>query len=278
MMQLQEKFLHIDGHQLAYVLTGPDPSIVLLHGIPTSRHLWRNVLGPLSEAGLNCVAPDLLGYGGSSKPESADLGIASQARIIETLLRQLNWSTGVVVGHDIGGGVAQLLALSCPQHVRGLVLVDSIAYDSFPEPGIARLKEPVWDEILGAEGFDLRKGLAKGLRRGMAQQEKVTPGLVAEYEDPFRGVAGRQAYLRAARALRTEELSARASEIERLQVPTLLVWGALDTFQPLPYGQRLAEAMPNAELEVIGEAGHFLPEDAPDRLAQLIIRFVKTRL
>jgi len=224
MMQLQEKFVHIDGHQPAYVLTGPDPSIVLLHGIPTSRHLWRNVLGPLSEAGLNCIAPDLFGYGDSSKPESADLGIASQARIIEALLRQLKWNAGVVVGHDIGGGVAQLLALDCPQSVRGLVLVDRIAYDSFPEPGIARLKEPVWDEIFGAEGFDLRKGLTKGLRRGMTHQEKVTSGLVAEYERPFRGVAGRQAYLRAARALRTEELSARASEIERLPIPTLLVW------------------------------------------------------
>lgn len=46
MTQLQEKFLDLDGHQVAYVVTGPDPSIVLLHGIPTSRHLWRNVLGP----------------------------------------------------------------------------------------------------------------------------------------------------------------------------------------------------------------------------------------
>lgn len=233
--------------------------------------------GP-GEAGLNCVAPDLLGYGDSSKPESADLGIASQARIIEGLFQQLSWNGGVVVGHDIGGGVAQLLALNCPKYVRGLVLVDSIAYDSFPEPGIARLKEPVGDEILGAQGFDLRKGLAKGLRSGMAQQEKVTPKLVAEYERPFQGVTGRQAYLRAARALRTEELSTRVWEIERLQMPTLLVWGAHDTFQPLPYGQRLAKAMPNAELEVIEEAGHFLPEDTPDRLAQLIIRFVKTRL
>lgn len=198
--------------------------------------------------------------------------------MIERLLQQLNWNGGVVGGHDIGGGVAQLLALNCPQYVRGLVLVDSIAYDSFPEPGIARLKDPIWDEILGAQGFDLRKGLAKGLRNGVVQQEKVTPELVAEYERPFQGVAGRQAYLRAARALRTEELSTRAREIERLQIPTLLVWGAHDTFQPLPSGQRLAKAMPNAALEVIEEAGHFLPEDTPDRLAQLIIRFVKTRM
>lgn len=278
MRQFQEKFLHVDGHRLVYVLTGPDPSIVLLHGIPTNKHLWRNVLGFLSDAGLNCVSPDLLGYGDSSKPESADLGIAPQARIIEALLRQLDWKSSVVVGHDIGGGVAQLLALNCSQYLRGLVLVDTIAYDSFPEPGIARLKDPVWDDILGTEGFDLRKGLTKGLLHGMVLMEKVTPELVTEYERPFQGVTGRQAYLRVARALRTEELSTRAPEIERLQLPTLVVWGASDTFQPLRYGQRLAEAMPNAILEVIEGAGHFLPEDAPDRLARSIIRFVQTWL
>jgi pimeloyl-ACP methyl ester carboxylesterase len=112
----------------------------------------------------------------------------------------------------------------------------------------------------------------------MVLKEKVTSELVAEYERPFQGVSGRQAYLRAARALRTEELSTRALDIERLQIPTLVVWGASDTFQPLRYGQRLAEAMPSAELEVIEGAGHFLPEDAPDPLAQSIVRFVQTRL
>jgi 2-hydroxymuconate-semialdehyde hydrolase len=54
-----------------------------------------------------------------------------------------------------------------------LVLIDSVAYDSFPEPGIARLKDPAWDSILSAPDFDLQKGLTKGFVRGMVHNDRV---------------------------------------------------------------------------------------------------------
>ncbi|HEY1996989.1 alpha/beta fold hydrolase [Paraburkholderia sp.] len=140
-----ERFLEVDGQRLAYASSGDRASIVFIHGIPTSKYLWRNVATGLTDARLGWVAFDLLGYGASSKPADVDLGIANQAQLIEQALGQLDWESGIVVGHDIGGGVAQLLAANRPRMVRKLVLVDTIAYDSFPEPGIARLKEPVWD-------------------------------------------------------------------------------------------------------------------------------------
>jgi pimeloyl-ACP methyl ester carboxylesterase len=268
------RFVPVGGHRLALVTASGEASIVLLHGIPTHSYLWRNVVPRLAAAGLPAIAVDLLGYGFSDKPVGVDLGIAAQARILAEALEHLNWQGGTIVAHDIGGGVAQLLAVARPDLVHRLVLVDTIAYDAFPEPGIARLKEPVWDAILGAPEFDLRKGLAKGLARGMANAERVTPDLIAAYERPFQGVTGRLAYLRAARALRTEELAPRMDEVERLEIPTLIVWGAQDPFQPLRYGERLAKAMPNARLEVIREASHFVPEDAPHLLAQRIVAFV----
>jgi 2-hydroxymuconate-semialdehyde hydrolase len=269
-------FVDVDGHRLALVTAAGGASVVLIHGIPTHRHLWRHVAPGLAAAGLPTIAVDLLGYGASDKPTGVDLGIAAQARILATALGRLNWRSGTIVGHDIGGGVAQLLAVDHPDLVRRLVLVDTIAYDSFPEPGIARLKEPAWDAILGAPDFDLKKGLTKGFARGMVNSERVTPELIAAYERPFQGVDGRLAYLRAARALRTEELASRMDAVERLTIPTLIVWGAEDPFQPLRYGERLAKAMPNARLDVITGASHFLPEDAPDALAQRIVSFAKT--
>ncbi len=101
--------------------------------------------------------------------------------------------------------------------------------------------------------------------------------MVDAYVRPFLGVAGRLAYLRAARALRTEELATRMDAVERLDIPTLIVWGAEDVFQPLDCGARLAAAMPHARFEVIEQAGHFLPEDEPERLAGLIGNFVRSR-
>jgi pimeloyl-ACP methyl ester carboxylesterase len=115
-----------------------------------------------------------------------------------------------------------------PSTIRGspirLVLIDSIVYDSFPEPGIARLKDPAWDGILGAPDFDLKKGLTKGFTQGMVHADRITAEMFDAYERPFRGVEGRLAYLRAARALRTEELASRMDAVEKLALPTLVVW------------------------------------------------------
>ncbi|WP_052409686.1 alpha/beta fold hydrolase [Paraburkholderia oxyphila] len=267
--------VQVERQWLAYSRSAPAPSVVLLHGIPTSRYLWRNITKLLSAAGHGWIAFDLLGYGESDKPLGVDPGIREQARFISSALHQLGWAGGTIVGHDIGGGVAQLLGLDESLKIDRLVLVDSVAYDSFPEPGIARLKEPVWEQILGAPDFDLKKGLLKGLQKGIVHSDKVTLELVDQYERPFSGVAGRLAYLRAARSLRSEDLVSRSHEIERLAIPVLLVWGSMDAFQPLRFAQRLATALPNARLEVIESAGHFLPEDVPDALGELIVNFLE---
>jgi 2-hydroxymuconate-semialdehyde hydrolase len=263
----------VSGHRIAFARAGQGPAVVLIHGIPTNAYLWRGVVPPLVAAGLEVITLDLLGYGKSDKPADADLGIKAQSGIIVGALRALNWPGGTVVGHDIGGGIAQLVAADHQEIATRLVLVDSIVYDSFPEPGIARLKDPVWDRILGAPDFDLRKGLAKGFARGMVHTDRISPEMIDAYERPFHGVEGRLAYLRAARALRTEELLSRMDTIEKLEMPTLIVWGAEDSFQPLKSGERLARAMPNGRFEVIKQAGHFLPEDAPEALGNLIAAF-----
>ena len=269
-------YIGANGEQMAYYRFGYGPSVVLIHGIPTWSYLWRNVIPPLIQDGLEIIAIDLLGYGQSEKPIGSELGIAAQAQRVAEVLSKLNLDGRAIAGHDIGGGVAQLMFANDPKVAERLVLIDSIAYDSFPEPGIARLKDPVWDGILSAPDFDLRKGLSKGFTRGMVHKGRITPELIAAYERPFGGVDGRLAYLRAARALRTEDLSARMNEIEKLSIPTLIMWGADDLFQPIRYGERLAAAMRLARFEKIEQAGHFLPEDEPAIVAGLIGDFVKS--
>ena len=111
----------------------------------------------------------------------------------------------------------------------------------------------------------------------MFHTDRVTAELVEAYERPFHGIDGRHAYLRAARALRTEELSSRMEDVEKLAVPTLLVWGRLDTFQPLHFAERLGGKMPNAQIKVFDEAGHFLPEDVPEALASRISEFTSSQ-
>ncbi len=258
---------------MAYRQAGAGDPVVLIHGIPTNSGLWRNIMAILAED-FAVYAPDMIGYGASDKPKDQDLSVAAQADYLADFMDAVGIEAAHLVGHDIGGGVVQIFTVRNPDRARKLVLIDSIAYDSWPEPGIARLKEPVWDEIM--QRLDIAKGFRKGLEQGMVHTEKITDDLVNQYADPFRDLEGRLAYLRAARALDNRDTLDIADKIEAIDKPVLILWGENDIFQKVEYGQRLANALADARLVVIEEAGHFLPEDQPEVVAQHIREFLQS--
>ncbi len=269
---MEKSRISIREGEIASVCQGEGEPILLLHGIPTSSYLWRHVI-PLLAHDFAVYAFDLLGYGDSTKPLKADLSVRAQAGYVAEVMAKFGLTRVTAVGHDIGGGVVQLLALNRPEMVRRLVLVDSVIYDSWPVPEVDRLKDPAWDQIM--ESLDLQKGFRKAFQRGIFHRERVTETLVAEYLRPFDGLEGRRAYLRCARALNNRDLLIRAAEIERLLLPVLVLWGEADDYQDVKYAQRLVDRLPSARLVILKEAGHFLPEDQPEELARLIRVFIQ---
>jgi pimeloyl-ACP methyl ester carboxylesterase len=257
---------------IAYVRQGKGEPILLIHGIPTSAYLWRNVI-PLLARDFAVCALDLLGYGDSDKPPKADLSVRAQADYVAEFMMNVGFTHATVAGHDIGGGVAQLLALDRPELVKRLILMDTVAYDSWPVPEIDRLKDPVWDRLI--QDVDLRAGFEKALLRGIFHRDRVTEALAREYFRPFEGVQGRQAYLRCARALNNRDLLIRAGEIEQLSLPVLILWGEADDYQEPKIGQQLADRLVAARLVMLKEAGHFLPEDQPEEIARLVRAFIR---
>jgi uncharacterized protein (TIGR00369 family) len=259
---------------IAYLRQGQGPALVLLHGIPSSSYLWRDLIGPLS-ATFDVLAPDLLGYGDSDKRLDADLSIAAQARYVVAFMETLGVHQAAVIGHDIGGGVAQLLAADEPQRVARLILIDSAVDNNWPVPVIARLKEPAWDQIM--VNIDMRKGLREGLETGMTTPGRVTDEVVDEWTRPFQDLGGRRAYLRAARALNNRDLVARSKHIEEIETPTLILWGANDTFLEPRWAEVLQRKLRNSTVEIVDPGGHFLPLDRPDAVVEGITRFLTTR-
>ena len=247
---------------------GSGPPVLLVHGIPTSSLLWRDVQ-PTLAAEADVLAVDLLGYGKSGKPMEPPPSLPVQAALLVQLLEEEDLHDVLVVGHDIGGGIAQLMAVERPERLAGLVLVNTIAYDSWPEPGVARLKDPAWDERLPT--IDLAAGLQRSLQKGLVRQERATRELAVAYAEPFEEVEGRRAYLRAARALQTADLLSRSEEVEAIDLPVHIVWGTQDPFQPVEYGRRLADRLSRSRLTTWDDASHFVPEDVPERLAELLL-------
>ncbi|MDQ2765835.1 MAG: alpha/beta fold hydrolase, partial [Gemmatimonadota bacterium] len=131
---MRGEFVDVGGVRLYYYAAGSGGAgepIIFLHGFPTSSHIWRDVV-PLVPAGHRVVVVDLLGYGRSDRPEGRDLSIKAHAERVLALLDVLCISYATIIGHDLGGGIAQYLAVRHPTRVARLGLVSSVAFDSWP--------------------------------------------------------------------------------------------------------------------------------------------------
>ena len=129
-MTVQQHRFMTSGGEMVYLDEGDGPAVVLLHGFPSSSFLWREFI-PLLAGRFRVIVPDLLGAGDSAQPEVAALHIRAQAGYVRELLAHLDVERFAVVGHGVGGGIAQLLALD-GDGVDAMVLLDSVAFDRWP--------------------------------------------------------------------------------------------------------------------------------------------------
>ncbi|MBI4261382.1 MAG: alpha/beta fold hydrolase [Actinobacteria bacterium] len=258
---------------MAYVDVGEGPAVVFLHGFPTSSHLWRHFLPAVWTAGMRGVAVDLLGYGASEKPDGPRLDVRAQAGYVAELLAGLGIDRFAVVGHDLGGAVAQLLALD-GAGVRAMVLLDAAAFDGWPIEGVRMLQDARAEEEtpeLVAGVMDLTFEL------GIAREERRPEELLATYRRAFAGPEGAAAFFRAVRAIDGRGLVGREGDLAALDVPALIAWGEEDPFLPVELADRLNEAMPMSSLALLPGCSHFLPEDASETLAPMVGEWLRVR-
>ena len=265
---MDKKRMALAGSEIAFIDEGEGPAVLMLHGFPTSSHLWRDLV-PLLATGFRVIAPDLLGYGDSEKPNDPEaLTIRAQASAMRELVTKLGVEELAVVGHDIGGGVAQLVALE--GQVRAMVLIDSICFDSWPIEGVKMLQQARDDQV--DEEF-IRGLVSVSLEMGMSEPER----LLAEDRDEFvrPWLAEPLALLRAARAIDGVGLVGTEGRLAELESRALVLWGEDDPFQPAELAERLGEAIPGATVALVPGASHFVTEDAPDTVLPLISEYLR---
>ena len=190
----------------------------------------------------------------------------------ETLLNQLRIDRACIVGHGIGGGIAQSLAIRHAERVSSLCLVDSVAFDRWPtiEGRIARATLPVTRFLPASVLVAI---LRRDLRRGYGDPDRATRSLDL-YLRPFAGDDGRDALVEHIRALTTDETHELGSQLSRISARTAVVWGQQDRVIPLWVGRQLQQAIPGATLDIVPGARHFLPEEAPRQVADAIARLI----
>jgi pimeloyl-ACP methyl ester carboxylesterase len=190
------------------------------------------------------------------------------------LLDNLGINYACMVGHDIGGGVAQSMAIRYPHRVSRLLLVNSVAFAEWPtrDVKIARAMLPLTRHLPATWLLSI---LRSDLLRGYQDHDRGARSIEL-YVRPFASIEGRDAFMEHLLALDSRETAALGPRLKDIVVPSAIVWGRYDPFLPLTVGKRLQQSIPGATLDVVPNGSHFTPEDAParvgDALALLLTR------
>ncbi len=265
-VDLQEVRLH-------YVTAGQGEPVILLHGFPESWFAWRRVIPALAER-YTVVAPDLRGVGDSTKPQGG-YDKRTVAGDIHELVRALGHERIRLVGHDIGGWVAYPYAAMYPDEVEQLVILQALA----PGYGLERNMQEAWHFRLHMEP-DLPEALISGRERiylnrflsnGVYDRSAISPEALDEYVRCFSTPGAVRAFCNYYRALPQDVKDNAELATKKLRMPVLALGGEFaDGDNILASVQQVAEDVRGGTVE---RAGHFIPEERPDRLVELMLDF-----
>jgi len=270
-LPLDRKRIGLTAGEMAYVDMGEGPPVLLLHGFPTSADLWRREAWLIAQR-MRVIVPDLIGYGQSDKPVDADLTEPAQAGYVRELLDLLGVDDVAIVGHGIGGALAQMLALDAPGRVKALVLLDSACFDAWPAEGVRMIQAVLPEqETAPIVGEILRAAFALGI----AHEHRIEDGVVDGYIDPWKQDPA--AFFRAVRSLTGKGLAGRDAELAGLDVPALIIWGEDDPYLPSELAERLGDAIPFSTVALLPGCSHYVTEDAPQTVGPLVYEFLRLR-
>lgn len=272
----------VGGSALSALVDGEEgaPVVVLLHGLLASAELWRDAAATFVEAGFRTVALDLPGHGRTLTPARADHSVGGMAELVGTWLRTTAGTAPWLVGHDVGAGVAQVVATRYPMAASHLTLVGPMVDDRLPLPFVDSLQKRAGSTMrTTVSRRRLDRWIAEGSNPGSSggsreDADRASGGAAGSTDLPVstvRRVFGpgsapedARALDRAVLALETTDTVVAAAQLSRLPMPVDLVFGATDPWTPADeVGGRLLELAPQAELAVVEDAGHWTPMERP---------------
>lgn len=286
-------FSHVLANQLSFrvAMAGTGNQLVLcLHGFPESALSWRYQIQPLAQAGYRVWAPDLRGYGGTTRP------VGSTAYRIECLLDDVTEllniagaQQAILIGHDWGGIIAWYYALRHPDRLKGLVILNA------PHPACFERELRHWRQLrrswymglfqipwLPEALLSMRQGYMIGriFERLMIHREHMPSDIVTRYRQqacvPGALTAMLNYYraaLRGGWALRQRSLG-----YPKIEIPTLVLWGLHDQALGTHNLDGLNHFVRDLTTVTLGDAGHFVHEDKPDRVNHELITWLHERL
>jgi pimeloyl-ACP methyl ester carboxylesterase len=244
--------------------------VVFIHGLIASSKSWEKVIKSAA-AGRHAIAVDLPGSGFSDRPWPYDYTVGGQSAHLLRFLEVRGISRAVLVGNSMGGAVALVTAAARRDRVGALVLVDA----AWPRAQIPWTIETLRTPLLGEIIMELytRPVMGWGLRhRLFSDPAKVNDQVLDRYWRPVTVPGTRRAALAGVRS----SVSGSDTIMDKIHMPTLVVWGEQDRLLPPDEGRRLAAAIPGSILSILPRAGHMPQEEQPAAFSKAVSEFLRS--
>lgn len=269
-------FLGLNGLNLNYVDEGEGPAMLMVHGNPTWSFYYRHLITAYAKH-FRCVVPDHIGCGFSDKPQDYEYTLENHIQNLEKLVAFLDLKDITLVVHDWGGAIGMGFATRHPHLIKRIVILNTAAFLSPDIPKrIALCKAGKFGEFLvrSLNGFAWPATF-------MTTKRRLPSAVKAAYLAPYDTYENRIAVSRFVQDIPLDEthrswktLQTVESQLSKLKVPKLIVWGGLDFCFNKDFFERWLRIYPDAEAHWIADAGHYVLEDAPKKAIESITSFI----
>lgn len=269
----------VEGHRMVYLDVGQGPPVILVHGLGGSLWVWENQWASLSAA-HRVIAVDLLGFGLSDKPEIAYTP-SELVRVFRDFMDAVGVQRATLVGNSMGAGLAAGMALTYPERVDRLILIDGLpghVRRNLTSPLIRHTLEtvalaPAWLLKL-KPGLDWQGSVEEDLAEAVYDKSLLTPAVVAR-ESSLQSRPGRlYPLLTLLKNLPLWEQGF-GRQLGHIRHPTLIIWGAEDRIFPATIGWGLQTTVPGSKLVLIPAAGHLPQWERPELVNPILLEFLK---
>jgi len=264
--------VEVEGLEIAYAEQGNGEPVLLLHGWPTSSHLWREVMPALAERS-RAIAIDLPGFGASSKPADASYSFRFYGRILTGFLDALGVERLGLAVHDLGGPVGLHWASQHPERVSRLALLNTLV---FSRPSYAVVAFIAATRTQGVRSWlTSPAGIRFTMRHGVHDKSLLSEDDIAAYQRPFADREARVALRRSGSGLHPAGLREIERWLPEIAVSVRLLYGERDRILPdvARTMRKVAELVPQAELSTLPDCGHFCQEERGAEIGEELARF-----
>jgi pimeloyl-ACP methyl ester carboxylesterase/membrane-associated phospholipid phosphatase len=268
----QGKFIEVEGVNIHYIEQGQGEPMLFIHGFALSAEAWKNQLDEFSKS-YRVIALDLPGFGYSGRSMELDYARSSQADFVSKFMGALHISCAIVVGHSMGGGIAANLALSHPEKVNKLVLVDSSGYEKVPERWGA-INVPIFDRFVARFFIMNRFAAIRLFNKAFANDKKISESLIEQFLKPSYVQNSLQVLIKMTLDQRTENFPAK---IKNIKQKTFIIWGREDEMFGTYFAEKYHFDIKNSQLVIMPDVGHIPFMEQPDQFNAYLNEFLKQK-